>query len=168
MRDADEPLFSFDASTFIELQRQPRRAYGTLWRHLDDLADAGRMLVAEEVKRELGDDPSEDPVKFIRDHPAIVTSTEDLWERAKVVANKYRDLVDFAKPKGTADPFVIALALETRDRQTGQLWGRATIVVSQENRKRPSKVAIPDACDDYGIRCEKHLEFFDIVGWTDL
>lgn len=168
MQDADEPLFSFDASTFIELQRQPRRAYGTLWGHLDDLADAGRLLVAEEVKRELGDVTSEDPVKFIRDHPSIVTPTEDLWETARLVANRYRDLVDFARPTGTADPFVIALALVTRDQQLGEIWGKSVVVVSQENRKRPNKDTIPNACDDYGIRCVKHLEFFEVVGWTDL
>ena len=168
MQETGVPNFSFDTSTFIELQRQPRRAYGTLWRHLDELADDGRMLVAEEVKRELGDDATEDPVQFLRDHAAIVASTEDLWETAKLVANAYRDLVDFAKPRGTADPFVIALALETRDAKQGQLWGDSVVVVSEENRKRPSKTAIPDACDDYHIRCEKHLEFFEIVGWTDL
>lgn len=168
MGDASDTRYSLDASPLIQLQAMPRRTFGTLWQRLDRLADAGRLMVAEEVQRELGDDVSEDPVLWLHDHAGIVVPTEHLWARARAVANSYRDLIDLAKPNGSADPCVIALAVLERERQQGQLWQAPVIVVTQERRKRPSKVAIPDACDDYGLPCINLQGMFDMEGWTDL
>lgn len=148
----------------------PRRTFGTLWQRLDVLAETGRLLVAEEVQRELGDDASEDPVQWLQDHSGIVVQTEVLWATASVVVNGYRDtgLVDLAKPNGTADPCVIALALMERDKPQQRLWQSPVVVVTQERSKRPTKVAIPDACADYGITCVNLQGMFDMEGWDDL
>jgi len=45
------------------------------------------------------------------------------------VANRHPDLVDLAKPEGSADPFVVACALEERDRLASTLWARPVFVV---------------------------------------
>lgn len=37
------------------------------------------------------------------------------------------------------------------------LLSQALRVTGKGRRERPSKTAIPDACDDYGIRCEKSM-----------
>jgi Domain of unknown function (DUF4411) len=168
MEDEPEALYSVDTSSLIQLQGMPRRTFGTLWQRLDALADAGRFMVAEEVQREIGDDASEDPVKWLRDHPGIIVPTEVVWPTGRLVANKYTDLVDLAKPNGSADPCVIALALMERERQQSQLWQSPVLVVAQERRKRPSKVAIPDACDDYGLLCVNLQGMLDREGWDDL
>ena len=164
------PIYAIDTSSFIILQPMRRRTFGLLWSRMDALADDGRLLVPEEVQRELGGDHTEEPVAWLRDHPGIIVPTAALWGRAKEVANRYKDqgLVDLAKPGGSADPYLIALGLEERDRQRATLWECPVIIVTQERRKRPSKVGIPDACDDYGLRSVPLQGFFDSEGWDDL
>jgi len=56
------------------------------------------------------------------------------------VANRHPDLVDLAKPEGSADPFVVACALEERDRLASTLWARPVFVVIEEKRRAPAKV----------------------------
>lgn len=163
------PIYAVDTSSFIELQRRfRRRTFGRLWTHLDGLADNGRLVVPEQVHRELGDDITQDPVRWLRDHSGIVHPTAHLWDRAKEVANRFTDFVDLAKPDGSADPYLIALALEERDRQRSTLWESPVILVTEENRKRPGRVAIPDACDEYGLTVVKLQGLFDSEGWEDL
>jgi hypothetical protein len=164
---SSSPLYVIDTSSLIQLQPLLRRTFGLLWNRMDQLADAQRAVVPEEVQRELGDDEAEAQVRWLRDHPAIVRGTAELWDRARLVANRYPDLVDLAKP-GSGDPFVIALALAEREQHQATLWPRPVIVVAEEHSKRPSKVAIPDACDDYGLRVVRLQGLFDSEGWTDL
>jgi hypothetical protein len=163
-------IYAVDTSSLITLQPMPRRTFGLLWSRIDALAEARRFLVPEEVQRELGDDAAEEPVAWLRTHNDIVISTINLWDRAREVANQYRNrgLVDLAKPNGSADPYVIALALHERDRQRATLWECPVIIVTQERRKRPGKVAIPDACDDYGLTATNLQGLFDSEGWSDL
>lgn len=166
---ASEPTYVVDTDTWIELHRHhKRRNFGRLWSHLDDLADAGRLLVPEEVERELGNDLSEDPVRFLRDHPGLIRDTALLWERASEVANRFPDLVDLAKPDGSADPYVVACALEEKDRVQATLWAQPVLVVTQESRKAPTRMQIPDACDHYGLEVLKLQGLLDSERWDDL
>jgi hypothetical protein len=164
-----KPIYVVDTDTWIELHRHhKRRNYGVLWSRLDALADSRRLLVPEEVEKELGSDLSEDPVRFLRDHPAAIRGTAVLWERAAEVANRFPDLVDLAKPDGSADPYVVACALDERDRVNATLWPQPVVVVAQESRKGPTKMQIPDACDHYGLAVVKLQGLLDSEGWEDL
>jgi len=164
------PIYVLDTSSLITLQALKRRNFGLLWGRLDGLADNRRVLVPEEVQRELGDEDDEEPVVWLRDHRGIVVSTADVWDRSREIADRYTNmgLVDLAKPNGSADPCLIALALEERDRQRATLWECPVVVVTQERRKRPSKVGIPDACDDYDLAVINLQGLFDSEGWSDL
>lgn len=163
-------VYVIDTSSFINLQPMRRRTFGVLWNRMDALAEAGRLLVPEEVQRELGDDIAEEPVAWLRTHGGIVIPTKTLWDRAREVAERYRDqgLVDLAKPSGTADPYLIALGLYERERQQGMLWESQVVLVTQERRRRPGRVAIPDACDDYGLDVTNLQGLFDSEDWDDL
>lgn len=169
-RPAGKPTYVVDTDALINLQdRYPRRTFGLLWSRLDGMVDEGRLLVPEEVQRELGDD-SKDAVRWLQDHPVVVGPTAQLWEGAAAVAKDYPSLVDLAKPGGSADPFLIFLALDQRERQRATLWASSTpvVVVTQERRKRPGKVAIPDACDDYELGVTNLQGLFESEGWDDL
>ena len=162
-------VYDIDTDSWIELQKHfKRKNFGTLWDRLHRLAEEGRLVVAEEVQRELGTDVTEDPVAFLRDHPSVIRGTAELWTRAQSVAGAYPDLVDLAKPNGSADPFVIAAALEERDARADSLWPATVIVVTQERRTRPSKIQIPEACDDLGLQVVKLEGLLDSEGWDDL
>jgi hypothetical protein len=168
VEELPKAIYSVDTSPFIVLQPLKRKTFGRLWTRLDALADAGRLLVAEEVYRELHSSADEEPVKWLRERSGIIVPTDVLWDRACAVADAHRDLVDLAKPTGSADPCVIALALMERDRQQATLWGAPVIVVTQEKRKRPGRAAIPDVCDDYGLEAVNLQGMFDMEGWDDL
>jgi Domain of unknown function (DUF4411) len=168
MEETPKPRYSIDTSSLVVLQPLKRRNFGRLWGRLDEMADAGRLLVAEEVYRELHSSADDDPVKWLREHSGIIVPTEVLWERSSVVADAHRDLVDLAKPTGSADPCVIALALVERERQQSILWGCPVLVVTQEKRKRPGRTSIADACDDYGLPVVNLQGMFDAEGWDDL
>lgn len=167
---AQRPIYVLDTSSLIELQPLKRRNFGLLWGRLDGLADARRVLVPEEVQRELGDEDDEEPVVWLRDHRGIVVATAQLWDRSREVADRYKNqgLVELAKPNGSADPCLIALALEERDRQRATLWECPVVVVTQERSKRPSKVGIPDACNDYGLAVMNLQGLYDSEDWSDL
>lgn len=171
MDEAPRPIYVVDTCSLFLLQTHRRRTFGRLWARLDSLADDRRFLVPEEVERELGDDDHEDAVVWVRDHrTTVVVSTAQLWARSQEVAGRYPKpgLVDLAKPSGTADPFLIALALEERDRQRATLWESPVKVITEERTRRPGRVAIPDACDDYGLEVGNLQSLFDSEGWEDL
>src|SRR5689334_721847 len=104
MEETGKPRYSIDTSSLIVLQPLKRKNFGRLWRRLDDMADAGRLMVAEEVYRELHSSADEDPVKWLQQHSGTIVPTEQLWDEARQVADAHRDLVDLAKPSGSADP----------------------------------------------------------------
>jgi hypothetical protein len=72
-------------------------------------------------------------------------------------------VVNYAKPKGSADCFVIAAALVERDLPV--LMPREVIVVASERKHGPSRIAIPDACIGEGLRPMTVNEWFENEGW---
>lgn len=168
MEETPDRCYSIDTSSLVVLQPLKRKNFGRLWGRLDEMADAGRLLVAEEVFRELHSSADDDPVKWLREHSGIIVPTEKLWDTASAVADAHRDLVDLAKPSGSADPCVIALALLERERRQATLWGSTVTVVTQEKRKRPGRTSIADACDDYGLPVVNLQGLFDTEEWDDL
>lgn len=162
-----ETIYVLDTNILIDLRLFPERVFSRLWTRVEALAVAGRIVYPEEVRREL--EPSEDePLRWLKRHNRLEVASEVLWEAAAIVANRFPDLINLAKPKGTADPFVVGLAMLIEDQERSKIWGHEVVVVSQERSKRPSKTAVPDACSDLGIRCVKLIEWFELEGWTDL
>jgi hypothetical protein len=96
------------------------------------------FVIPEEVDRELN--PSDDqPARWVHDHPQIHRSTAQSWRRAREVADRYPGLVNLAKPRGTADPFVVAVAIEERERAAASPWPRDVVVVANETSQLPSR-----------------------------
>ena len=160
------PLYSLDASAFIEFKPLRRDVFKRMWGLLGDLADQGRLVICREAADECLD---AEPKQFLREHPLMVVTFEYTGPyvlRLQAEAPRHRiQLVNPSLAKNKADPFVVALALALDGRDPHDL--RRTLdpeaeclVVSQEHRKGPGAkwVQIPNVCDFYGLGC---------IGWQD-
>ncbi len=153
-------VYIVDTSTWWDLVPFRPSTFVGVWDLIEGLASDGRLLVPEEVDRELNS--GRYPDKWVHDRPHIHRSTVSLWDRACEVADRYPQLVDLAKPKGTADPFVVACAIEEIDIRSGTIFPCEAIVVTSEVSHLPGRAAIPDGCAGYGIRS------VDLYGWFAL
>jgi hypothetical protein len=154
--DVEPPAYVVDTSTWIRLRGIV--AVPGVWGRLDGLVTAGRLIVPQEVIFEI-EGSTDDLAKWLREQESCHRTTAELWNAAQVVADRYPDLVNYAKP-GSADCFVVAAAIIERD--TPVLLPREAIVIANESRRAPDRICLPDACDREGLRC------FDLTGWFNL
>lgn len=155
----EPPAYIVDTSGWIDLRKV--MVVPGLQARLDALVTAGRLIVPWEVCLEL--EPYPDSLdKWVHAQTGCHRSTDELWDVAQVIADKYPDLVNYSK-KGSADPFVIAAAIMERDKLV--LVPRQAIVVASEVRHSPGRIAIPDACDLEAVRYMNLTEWFTNEGW---
>lgn len=160
MEEPEPPAYVVDTSAWVNLRKV--MVVPGLWARLDALVVAGRLIIPWEVCVEL-DRVDPDPLdKWVRAQAGCHRDTAGLWDSAQTIADKYPDLVNYAK-KGSADCFVIAAAIIERD--TPVLLPCECIVVADEVRHAPGRIAIPDACDLERLRCMNVTEWFTNEGW---
>jgi len=160
--DAEPPAYVVDTSAWADLRDV--MAVPGVWARLDGIVASGRLIVPQEVVVEL--QPYWHALdRWVRDHTECHWSTVDLWATASVIADRYPDLVNYARFKWSsgADPFVVAAAAVERGKPV--LLPRDAIVVSNERNHGPSRISIRDACDAEGIRCFNIEEWFTYEKW---
>ncbi|MBI4568644.1 MAG: DUF4411 family protein [Planctomycetes bacterium] len=149
------PGYSMDTSALIRMRIETYApdVFATLWERIEQLVSSGRMLVSEEVIRDLRRKDDE-LLKWAKAHAEMhVAIDEDTQERVRNIVNRFPSLVDVSRQRGQSDPCVIALA------QTRNL-----VVVTTEDSK-PSKPRIPDVCKMLGIDCIDPMKLFRREGW---
>jgi hypothetical protein len=107
-------IYCFDTSALIHawIRAYPPKHFGSLWKQLDGLIAAGRMVSSVEVYNELKkkDDELAGWAKDRKDE--IFREIDDPVQVAVVMLMRtYPKLVDTSKGKSGADPFVIAQAM---------------------------------------------------------
>jgi hypothetical protein len=157
------PCYSVDASGMIALNlHYPYDMFTPVWSFLGELADAGRILVCEQVKDECHDDLLQE---FLHAHRSAVVEYHEFedyilaFQREAVLYH-----IELTRPNATspqADPFVVALALmlegrALEDLRAGAERGRVCTVVSYEKpRAAPPLKKIPDVCTHYMLHHEQ-------------
>jgi len=125
-----------DTSAFIRLDRDySREVFPSLW---DDfiitLVNESRLIATEEVKEELKR-KDDDLFKWVKNHCSgmfIKTETKILT-RVNEIMGRFPNLVDPNNPThNQADPFVIALALETQNILPGIEQDTEIMVITYE------------------------------------
>lgn len=157
--EGEPPAYVVDTSTWIPLRGIV--AVPGVWDRLNGLVAAGRLIIPQEVLVEI-EGSTDQLSKWLREQETCHRSTAELWNAAQVIADRYPDLVNYAKP-GSADCFVVAAAVVERD--TPVLLPREAIVIANEARKAPDRICIPDACDSEGLRCLDLTGWFAFEGW---
>ena len=141
--------FSFDTSAFIEPWKRfyPLDIFPSMWNRFEIISESNIIIASECVFIELEkkSDKLFEWAKKIR--PFEIKSDDTIEDNVNEIVNKFPGLVDMAKKKSTADPYVIAVAMSMN-----------ASVVSYEGGKK-GKTKIPDVCKYYNI------EYLDLVGF---
>jgi Domain of unknown function (DUF4411) len=141
--------YSIDTSALIHgwVRAYPPDVMPALWDRLDRLIADGRLLASKEVLLEL---EKKADAMFVEIDDAIQI-------HMATVMGTYPKLVDTAKGKSGADPFVVALAMAHNPTLT---------VVTEEKGGSAGSPKIPYVCQQEDIRFISLLQFIREEGWT--
>lgn len=157
-RGTGSQVYCIDTSSFIDLARwRPLRQHAQVWRKLEGLIKNDRLisprLVLEELARR-----DDELLKWARRHKSMFKrTTPELVKRVQDILRRFPQLVDHAGPTTSADPFVVALAVE---QSSGALYDKV-IVITEERYPR-----IPQVCEAYGHKYLTIHQLFMFEGWS--
>jgi Domain of unknown function (DUF4411) len=153
--------YCIDTSSFINLHLwRPARQHPEPWRHLGTLVEQDRLIAPRAVLEELAarDDAL---VKWARRHKELFKRpTRDLVSRVQEILRRFPDLVDPNATGRSADPFVVALAVEE---SSNTLVEKVTVVT--EEKYAPGRPRIPHVCQAYDIKYLTLHQMFVFEGW---
>lgn len=164
------PIYLVDSNFFIQAHRAtyPIDIATGFWNKVKQLADSGKIVSIDKVKKELYDknDELEDwckanlPNNFFKDSSEIIPEYTRITGWAASMSNHYMPsaISEFLDAE-EADAFIIAYALS--DIQNRII---VTQEVSQPGRK--NKIKIPEPCNIFGIRYINTIEMFRMLGET--
>ena len=152
------PTYSFDTSGLIDgLERYyPEDNFPALWQRVDDLIDAGRLVISEEVWHEVEVKTMTAKEWCVGRLDRIVVKTDaQIAATVRGILTDHPRLVMNMKGRNRADPFVMAVA-----------QARGAIVVTGEGSDgTPTRPKIPYICDDMGLPCLRFLGVVQNEGW---
>ncbi len=134
----------------------PQDLFPDMWPMLASMCENNEIIAPDEVVKELKIQ-DDDLYKWSKTQKSLQHPLDnELQKNLKLVLSRCETLVDIKRNRSRADPFVVALALQT-----------GTSVVSyEEPRKRDSDpLKIPDACGILGVRYFDVPNFFRDLGW---
>ena|SRR3990167_10687155 len=168
MRDGESSkrvVYVFDTSVFLALHRHNTQVIELpkeIWDLLDQMMRDGEIISHGFVYGEIVNEKTEKPDMITRwlipKKAYFQNESEDQASLVSVIIKDYQKLIDPAREKEQADPWVVALAM-LLNKQTSFLEDAEYVVVTQENPNSPIK--IPAACRKYGVGCISLKEFFE-------
>jgi hypothetical protein len=165
--DGGRPVYVIDSSALIDLRVQyPFKTFARLWQRFADLVSVGRLVAPDEVRHEIG--MRDDELKaWAGSVDGLFRPPDDEFMAylARVVA-ECEYLVRLSRPY-SADPWVVALALQLHEAETDKLFPSPCRVVSHEVRvNQPGRRGIPDACNHFGLTDIRLVKVFEIERWA--
>lgn len=166
--DIEDVLLCIDSSAFIDLQQYyAPDIFKGLWYELEELFNQDKIishiLVFEEITTKAK--YKDKLAKWIL--PKRKHFKNDSLMQAKYVSEivkKFPGLIDYESEKDQADPWVIALAIETENAQMHLFQKKQKVfIVSQENKNSPQK--IPSVSKYFGIKHFNLHELFIFFKW---
>ena len=155
-------VYVIDTSALIDMEKNtPMDVYVSQWERMSALVRSQRLLAPMKVFKELEvmDDKLHDWAKENREMFKEITRGQ--IEAVREIMAGFPSLVDAAK-KYSADPWIIALAIDMRKQTTFE--GRDVIVVTNEKLKG-KKVKIPYVCEHFGVPYKNLIEMLRSEGW---
>lgn len=141
---------SVDTSGWLDgwQRHYPPDVFPSLWSKLDGLIATGEIISSEEVYHELKrkDDDLHDWVQARKQ--MLVPLDEAIQMRAMALLHEFPRLVDTLRGRSTADPFVIATAMDRG----------AAVVTGEPLTGKLDKPRIPDVCQVENVRCITFLQ----------
>jgi hypothetical protein len=154
---ASQTIYSIDSSALIHGWRRAYRPknFGFVWEHLHGLVEQSRLRASVEVYNEIQKKDDELLAWCKERKEAMFVEIDDqIQTHLARIMNAHPRLVDTAKGRSGADPFVIALAA-TAD--------PSMVVVSEETF---GKTKIPDVCALEQIECINLADMIEREDWN--
>lgn len=156
-------VYCIDSDVLIHIGRSYRSdRFPTIWAHLEQIIDAGRLISPDEVRAEIerGDDAL---VTWAKSHAQLFVDLDEvLHSQFKRVEGDFPELIDDNRTGPHADAFIVALALLVNAEPQTLFDKRRCVVLTHEKRRGPHK--IPNACDHYGIEVVDWFTFMEREG----
>ena len=152
-------IYSIDASALIHgwHRAYPPGNFPPVWEKLGQLIANGHLLMCEDALIEL-ERKDDDLYKWCKGRPGLVVEVDDaIQNKMTYLMGTYPKLVDTAKNKSGADPFVIALAMAHNPTLT---------VITEEKGGTQQKPKIPYVCNQEGIRQIDLLQLIRDLNWV--
>ena len=150
-------MYCIDTSALIDVWNvYPRYNFPPLWGKIESLITSRDLQAPDEVYNELKRRPDA-LLDWARQHKEKLFRPldESLQAQVRWILQRFPDLAKADKEVPDADPFVVAMARETK-----------ATVVSSENKNPPGhKKKIPNACDELGIPCKKFIQIIVENRW---
>lgn len=128
----------------------PRDVFPAAWAMLTDLAEQEFMLSVEDVLEELAQFDDE-IFQWAKEQVHIfLPLSASIQARAVQILTSHAGLLDLKKNKSSADPFVIATAMEHS----------CTVITEEKSSSSPIRHKIPNVCEAYGVECIPILQMF--------
>lgn len=150
-------IYIIDSSSLIELSKHNAMdVFVSVWKNISQLINNDRLVAPKEVFNEIKD-YDDALAKWARNQKGLFKEpTIRQIEIVQEILRDYPSLVD-VNAKHSADPWVIALAIEMASSQQQTLFKIKRLVVTEE-KLRGNKIRIPFVCS------KKSIESIDIVG----
>ena len=156
--------YIIDASSLIRINREnPQDIFEKVWKRLEHLGKEGRLISPKEVLDEITGKDDKLSRWAKKKRKIFKETTQKQVEYVQEILDKYPSIIN-VRNKYSADPWVVALALELERRPQKTLQDMKNIVVTEEKR-RGNRICIPLICDDLSIESTDILTIFRQEGW---
>ncbi len=161
--------YIIDTSSFIDMNKYyPQSAFKSFWNEFEKMITENRVgsprMVLTELERQ--DDNICDWAKKYRN--PLFHEKHDHYLLVQEILLKYPKLINPRDTKESADPFLIAMALDMINSPQKTLLQYDVCIVTEEkvNKKQNSKkIKIPEVCIHYNIPCFSMIEMILKEGW---
>lgn len=149
--------YLIDSSVLITCANNtPFDYFPSFWNKLNESVSSGQIVICDVVAAEIS--AKVDKLKkWVGVYKSLyrITLVSGIVVEAKLIINKYPNLVDINNPNDQADPYLIALA------KVDQL----SVISDERYSENSSKTRIPFICKQEKIECFNRFDFFKNEGW---
>lgn len=157
-------IYIIDSSSLIELNKHNAMdVYVSVWKNISELIQNDRLVAPREVLNEIKDYDDSLAGWAKKQKKLFKSPTAKQVQIVQDILKKHPSLVDVSA-KHSADPWVIALAIEMASQSQQTLIHIKRIVVTEE-KLRGDRVRIPFVCSQKSVDCIDIVEMFRTEGW---
>jgi len=159
-------IYYFDVNILGEMFKYyPSRIFSDLWERLDELIAAGQIRVPDETYREIASDEAREWLTP-RKGQIVCATTEVELDCLGAIGSSIPSFVDHSKPRSDADQPLVAHAMACNLQAVGEYASGPAMILTNERRRKgnETRLRIPDACDHFGVRCGRFLDFIEDLG----
>ena len=157
-------VYIIDSSSLIELNKHNAMdVYVSVWKNISELIQNDRLIAPREVLNEIKDYDDSLAGWAKKQKKLFKAPTAKQVQIVQDILKNHPSLVDVSA-KHSADPWVIALAIELASQSQQTLIQIKRIVVTEE-KIRGNRVKIPYVCNQKAVECIDIVEMFRTEGW---